>query len=306
MARTAVTSTQFRRDATVGQGYSTTSNIAWGGSVPSQVDAYFPAGSNRPVIGIIKGSWCDGTVKTGTDLVAMGRSFAALGFTVFVPNFLVVTGCTGNTATTFRQGIIDDVLSFMTWMRANAATYNGDVTKIALIGHSAGGQLALMAGVQGTASTTRPDAIVGYSPATRLDRTHFAGGQSHAAVGPYIENYLGMAADVPSTSGAAIAQSFSPYNQTLTNLPAIRLVCHATEPDLGIPQSDIDDMHTVAVAASVDSTKRVITGSIHNTYAGADIEGTASWLRDKLRWTPPTAARGSGGTRASAGTRTAA
>ena len=50
----------------------------------------------------------------------------------------------------------------MRWLKANASTYGVDTTRIAMIGHSAGGGLALGSAVSGSATTTGP--LAAYSP----------------------------------------------------------------------------------------------------------------------------------------------
>jgi len=59
----------------------------------------------------------------------------------------------------------DDVQTAIRWVKANAISFHGDAHRIALIGYSAGGQLACLTAVRGEAV----DAVVGLSPPTDME-----------------------------------------------------------------------------------------------------------------------------------------
>jgi len=60
---------------------------------------------------------------------------------------------------------LDDVLTAIRWVKTNAANYKGDPAHIALIGYSAGGQLACYAATV-VDDTVRVQAVVGFAPLT--------------------------------------------------------------------------------------------------------------------------------------------
>ena len=61
----------------------------------------------------------------------------------------------------------DDVQTAIRWVKAHGAEFKGDASRIAIFGHSAGGQLALLAAAT-AGDDTRVQAAVGYAPVTDL------------------------------------------------------------------------------------------------------------------------------------------
>ncbi len=60
---------------------------------------------------------------------------------------------------------LDDVETAIRWVKSNAARYNGDPSRIVLVGYSAGGHLACFA-VMVVDESTRVQAVVGFAPLT--------------------------------------------------------------------------------------------------------------------------------------------
>lgn len=103
-----------------------------------KLDVYLPtentANNGASLIVVHGGSWSAGERN---DFPQWNRSFAAQGFTVFdidyrlaQPNYLTATG---------------DVKCAVKWVKENAAKFNISPDRIALLGRSAGGHLALLA-----------------------------------------------------------------------------------------------------------------------------------------------------------------
>ncbi|MEO6005267.1 MAG: pectinesterase family protein [Opitutus sp.] len=63
----------------------------------------------------------------------------------------------------------DDVQAAIRWVKAHAAEYKGDPKRIALFGHSAGGQLVCLAATLAD-ETTRVQAVVGFAPVTDFEQ----------------------------------------------------------------------------------------------------------------------------------------
>lgn len=114
---------------------------AYGTDARQTVDIYTPTGSAagpRPIIVFIYGgSWQSGS-KDGYAFAA--RALAAQGFVVAVPDYRLVP------AVRF-PGFVEDCAAAVKWVRANAARYGGDGTRIVLMGHSAGAYNAAMLAV---------------------------------------------------------------------------------------------------------------------------------------------------------------
>jgi len=63
----------------------------------------------------------------------------------------------------------EDVQAAIRWVKAHAAEYKGDPQRIAIFGHSAGGNLAFLAAVLGK-QDTRVQAVVGYAPSPTFEQ----------------------------------------------------------------------------------------------------------------------------------------
>jgi len=140
-------------------------------SVAGQVlhaDIYQPLtpGPHAVVIAIHGGSWRSGTRSEGATchhaLAASGLVVVAIDYR-FAPAF------------TFPAQR-DDVQSALDWVRTHAADYAGDPARIALLGRSAGAQLALLAayrkdsGIRSAVGFYSPvDFTIGYRQPTRPD-----------------------------------------------------------------------------------------------------------------------------------------
>jgi acetyl esterase/lipase len=239
-----------------------------------QLDVYRPGTlTGRPALVLVHGGGWMGGDKAGTNQVETARAFARRGFVVFSVNHSL--NPVGNRTPNFRQPPIDDVADAVEWVRANAATYGADGTKVAALGQSSGGHLALMVALT-KAGNEKPDAVLCWSAPTRLedfDFTPAAGSREQLVV-----DYIG----VDDLTNAAF-DTFSPYYQSLASSPPIRLVHSQDEGDnaYGVPVSNADDMHAALVAAGRDSTKVIEPGNVHADFID-DTDAGTDWLESKL------------------------
>lgn len=107
------------------------------GGVPLTVDVYRPNDTSMVpvVVQIYGGGWRNGTPANNDTLA---RALAASGFAVFAIDYR-------HTPEWRWPAQHDDVVAGIQWVAAHAAEYNGDATRMGLIGRSAGGQLAMRA-----------------------------------------------------------------------------------------------------------------------------------------------------------------
>jgi acetyl esterase/lipase len=179
------------------------------------------AGAAPAVIVIHGGSWNSGTKG---EFSAMSRTLARDGAVVFDINYRLASP-----AQPFPAQIAD-VLCAIGWVKGNAATYGVDPQRIALLGRSAGGQLALLAAYAADDPRLSPSCAVGdtsvravvsfYAP------TDLAWGYDHPLrpdvieSRPTLENYIG---GTPRTDPDAYALA-SPTTHVQASSPPSLLI----------------------------------------------------------------------------------
>ncbi len=137
--------------------YATATSRQTGLPVTLQADIYQPTGdtvTSRPAVIWIHGGGFSGGNRTSPEIVDEATTFAKKGFVnVSISYRLSPTGCSAAAATVeCVNAIIDaqtDAQSAVRWLRANAATYGVDPTRIAIGGTSAGAITALNVGFNG-------------------------------------------------------------------------------------------------------------------------------------------------------------
>ncbi|MFO1248871.1 MAG: alpha/beta hydrolase fold domain-containing protein [Alphaproteobacteria bacterium] len=113
---------------------------------PLTLDIYTPRTQGAPlpmVVFVHGGNWNSGdsrTARTFTDFPRALAGLAAQGYVVASINYRLSQEARFPAA-------LQDVKSAIRWMRSHAASFNGDITRLAVWGASSGGQLAAMAGV---------------------------------------------------------------------------------------------------------------------------------------------------------------
>jgi len=108
------------------------------------IDAFQPAKKQKkatPAILIVHGGgWRSGN---RTQHIPLAQHLAALGYTCFTVEYRLSTEA-------LYPAAINDLKSALKWMGANAKKFNIDTAKFTVLGFSAGGQLAALAGVTST------------------------------------------------------------------------------------------------------------------------------------------------------------
>lgn len=249
-----------------------------------KVDIQKPAISGRPCLIVLHGGgWTSGS-RSLIPYPELAAYLSERGFAVFNADYTLGSGS--------PQTPIDDVKTLVQWVRDNASTYNGDGTRVAILGLSAGAHLGVMAGIQGTKGADRPDAVVGWSTPGDLEEA-YSQGNGPAVLG--VGGYIGVAL----TGNEATYRLYSPIDQMSANCCPLRLVACSAEAtgvgDPGLAVVQTNSLYTAAQAVNVAVTKRIITGTVHsifftginallapnpnfNGWAADDLGATCAWL----------------------------
>jgi len=132
--------------------------VAGADGSPLTVDVYRPPAAGRfPIlVQIYGGAWQRGAPG---DNDRYARHFASRGYVVFAIDY--------RHAPRWQWPVqFEDVRAMLAWIRAHAAEYDGDGSRIALVGRSSGAQLALLAAYQAPAGAV--SAVVSYYGPTDL------------------------------------------------------------------------------------------------------------------------------------------
>jgi acetyl esterase/lipase len=158
--------------------------VAWAvrGGVTLTVDIYRPQASGQfpIVVQIYGGAWQRGAPA---DDDTFARYVSSRGYVVFAIDY--------RHAPQWQwPAQIDDVDDAIAWIRAHASEHGGDVTRMALVGRSAGAQLALVAAYRGGRPAV--SAVVSYYGPTNLSEGwRVPPRPDPLPVRPVLEAYLG-------------------------------------------------------------------------------------------------------------------
>ena len=173
------------------------------------MDIYQPATvEQHPIlVQVYGGAWQRGAPG---DNPAFASYFASRGYTVFAIDYR-------HAPVSQWPAQIDDVRAALAWIRAHAADYHGDATRLAIFGRSSGAQLAMLAGFQDSAVR----AVISYYGPVNLARG-WREPPSPDPIGsrPVLEAYLGGTPDqVPDRYAAA-----SPIEHVSARVPPTLLI----------------------------------------------------------------------------------
>ncbi len=133
------------------------------GGVSLRMDACLP-GNSEPTAGVIivhGGGWVRGDRRI--DVQPLFKPLTDAGFAWFSIDYRLAENVT-------QFGLaIDDVQAAIRYVKANAVRFHIDPDKIALIGESAGGQLAAMAVLRGGPDTSVRAVVALYTPTDLVD-----------------------------------------------------------------------------------------------------------------------------------------
>ena len=169
---------------------------------------------------------------------------------------------------------LEDVQAAIRWVKAHAAEYGGDPSRIALFGHSAGGQLACMAGVLAE-DDTRVQAIVGFAPVTDFEQEL----PRRGGLGVAQQNLLGYPHELTDESLAALRR-ISPITHVRPGLPPF-LILHG-DADKTVPLEQTHGFQAKLRAARVSCELITLPGAPHRLSEWAAHD--PAWSRRLVAW----------------------
>lgn len=151
------------------QQYGTAENYA-GVDVALKLDLYLPpAGgpANRPLVILVHGGSFSGGDKS--NMTSTAKGYARLGYVAVSLGYRLDPGANATTDQarwlSAARDAIDDGMEAVRWLRSKATTYAIDPTRIAMVGSSAGGAIAL--GVGAADDPTPGGPLAAWSPKIR-------------------------------------------------------------------------------------------------------------------------------------------
>jgi acetyl esterase/lipase len=173
-------------------------DVAFGSDTRQRLDVYAPKGArDAPVVVFFYGgSWNSGS---RADYAFAGRALAARGYVVVVPDYRLVPQVR-------YPAFVEDGAAAVAWSVANAARYGGNPARLATIGHSAGGYIAVLLALDGRwlAAAGVPGAVkAAVGLAGPYDFAPFTPGGAAAAA-------FGQASDVRTTQPISFARTDAP------------------------------------------------------------------------------------------------
>jgi alpha-L-fucosidase 2 len=245
-----------------------------------RLDASVPDGAGPFPVAILVhgGGWSAGD-KRGTDKPGSSADISpwfapltAAKFTWFSINYRL--------APAHRwPACFEDVQTAIRWVKAHAAEYRGDPRRIALFGHSAGGQLVCLAAVLAQADT-RVQAVVGFAPVTDFEQElPMRGGLSTS-----LQALHGRPKEV-TPEALALLRETSPINHVKPGLPPF-LLLHG-DADKTVPYQQSLNFQVKLQAKGVTCDLITIPGAPHRLTEWNQFDATYSdrmmvWLRKVL------------------------
>jgi alpha-L-fucosidase 2 len=258
---------------------------AQAGGVSLKLDVSVPAGDGPFPVAILVhgGGWGSGdkanvgSVGGGADISPWFSTLTDAKFTWFSINYRL--------APAHRwPAQIDDVRTAIRWIKAHAAEYKGDPTRIALFGHSAGGHLSMFAGMTAD-DHTRVQALVGYAPVTDFEYEL----PVRKGIGLGLRNMFNVGEE-PTGQSLAMLRAASPINVVKPGLPPV-LLLHGTG-DKTVPYPTSLNLQARLRAAGVRCDLIALPGAPHGLLTWEKFlpdykQQLIAWLRENLKPATP-------------------
>ena len=254
--------------------YATCQDIQYGEANGQKLllDAHVPDGDGPFPVAIIihGGGWMGGDKET--DIVPVLAPYAT-NFTWFTVGYRLAP-------TNRWPACFDDVQTAVRWVKQHATEYKGDPDRIALLGYSAGGHLATLAGVLAD-SDTRVQAIVGMAPPTDLVYDN----ERRGGLSPSMLALFGFnSTNINEARKAMLAQD-SARARVKPGLPPFLLIQGSA--DKTVPYPETLSFQSALQAANVPCDMIVITNGQHRIADWDQFHPDwqtqlVAWLNDKL------------------------
>ncbi len=178
---------------------------------------------------------------------------------------------------------LEDTRAAVAWVRAHIAEHGGDPARLALMGHSAGGHLALMAAMPDPGEAAPVSAVVGCAAVSDL----VSDSRRRGEISKSLQNLFGFAPDLAPVSLEALAAA-SPLGRISAACPPV-LFLHG-DADKTVPLDQSLVFQEKARAAGVRCDLHVLPAAPHRLtdWAKHDPEWSRvliDWLR--ARWADP-------------------
>ena len=244
------------------------------GDVSLRMDAQIPPGNGPFPAAILVhgGAWVRG--DRNYNVMPLFKPLEHAGFAWFSISYRLTTDLL-----TFGVAV-DDVAEAVRFVRQHAAEYHVDPNRIALIGESAGAQLASMAALNGDPES-RPNALVSlYGPSNLV---------SLAESSPLVPEAIRTAVQGTPFAGIIKARlgQLSPLQHLSKNMPPTLLI-HGTS-DTVVPYEQSKLLLEKAKALGADMELYTVPGGTHGIWAWersgrltAVNQYLMSWLKTKL------------------------
>ena len=246
------------------------------GGEPLTMDYYASAGPGPHPVAIIihGGGYTGGTSKNGSEAYC-ADFLAPAGYAVFSINYRL--------APKFPfPANVEDTERAVRFIRHNAARWNADGSRIALVGGSAGGFLSNMVGLLNAAGNpAAADPVDRESAAVQAVVTLFA--QSSFATVPLTDSTHALLDALIAKEGKdAALREASPITYVTRNAPPFLQIIG--DHDEYIPLSEVTNLDAALKADGVSSEVIVIHGGMHATGGWYKVPGVTDWERQMTVW----------------------
>ncbi|MFI9389068.1 prolyl oligopeptidase family serine peptidase [Kutzneria sp. NPDC052558] len=238
------------------------------------LDLLVPPGSGpKPLIVYITGG---GFIRAEKENGRLLRTcLAVAGFAVASIQYLTVWE-----GATYLDGVAS-VREAVAFLRSNAATYDLDPTRVALLGESAGGYLATMAGLDpanAVRAVVNKFGIVDFGSITE----DFDSKTQASQTGPDLPLALYLHGEGTGRTVHDPIPDASPLNHITPSSPPFQL-WHGLADGIISPSQTLR-LHTALRSAGVDSTRYVLPGAGHGDVAIllGDPEGALPWYTEEV------------------------